>query len=124
MESFDRGFFKRAASLIGVMPGITSGLRTTITHGKIRTAKPVSGQSIGPRAKPNPVPSPTTAPSSGGSSSSSSSSSSGGKGSSGSQSSSGAQAAPGSQAAPSAQVTSSHMPRSMSYGSRLMGRWF
>jgi len=44
--------------MIGVMPGITSGLRTTKSFGKMRRAQPQSGISIGPRARPGPVPSP------------------------------------------------------------------
>lgn len=84
---------KIAASLTGVMPGITSGLRTTKSFGKIRTARPVSGQSIGPRAKPNPTPSPTKPPSSG---------------------------APGGSGE---QVSSARVPQASSYGNRLMGRW-
>lgn len=57
---------KTAASLTGMMPGLASGLRTTKSFGKVRTARPVSGQSIAPRAHPNPIPSPTTPHSAGG----------------------------------------------------------
>jgi hypothetical protein len=49
-------FDKRAGSLLGMMPGITSGLRTTKSFGKIRTAQPKSGISIGARFVKSPVP--------------------------------------------------------------------
>lgn len=88
---FDRA--KTAASLIGVMPGVTSGLRTMKSFGKIRTARPVSGQSIGPRSKPNQTPSPTKPPNAG---------------------------TPG---ASTSQVLTANVPKPMSYGSRLMGSW-
>lgn len=94
-QGVERGFdqAKTAASLIGVMPGISSGLRTMKSFGKIRTAKPVSGQSIGPRSKTNITPSPVKAPNSG---------------------------QPG---AATSRVTSTGVPKPMSYGSRLMGSW-
>jgi hypothetical protein len=91
LQGFDRA--KTAASLIGVMPGVTSGLRTMKSFGKIRTARPVSGQSIGPRSKPSPTPSPTKPPNAG---------------------------TPG---AANSQVLTANVPKPMSYGSRLMGSW-
>jgi hypothetical protein len=58
MHNFWDGFEKRASSLVGAMPGLTSGLRTTSKAGKIRMARPVSGESIGPRVTPIPTPGP------------------------------------------------------------------
>jgi len=62
MDHFWLGFLKQAASLIGSMPGITSGLRGYSRLGQIRTAKPVSGQVIGPRSIPPVVPGPKPIP--------------------------------------------------------------
>ena len=56
---FWEGFEKQAASLIGSMPGITSGLRNYSKAGVLRTARPVSGQVIGPRSTPALIPGPT-----------------------------------------------------------------
>lgn len=92
-KAFENGFAaaKTAASVTGVMPGLASGLRTTKSFGKIRTARPVSGQSIAPRATPNPIPSPAKAATSAGEA--------------------------------LHPVSSATLPRSFSYGNRLMGRW-
>lgn len=57
-KPFWDGFLKQAASLVGSMPGITSGLRAYSRPGRLRTASPVSGQSIGSRSIPAPVPGP------------------------------------------------------------------
>lgn len=56
MHAFWVGFEKRAGSLLGMMPGITSGLRTTKAFGKIRSAQPKSGISIGARSVKSPLP--------------------------------------------------------------------
>jgi hypothetical protein len=61
MHAFWVGFEKRAGSLLGMMPGITSGLRTTKSFGKIRSAQPKSGISIGARSLASPIPGPPTA---------------------------------------------------------------
>lgn len=91
LKGFDRA--KTAASVIGVMPGVTSGLRTMKSYGKVRTARPVSGQSIGPRSKANPVPSPVKSSNA------------------------------GTQGAAAESVRSTSVPKPMTYGNRLMGRW-
>jgi hypothetical protein len=64
MRSFWDGFEKRASSLVGAMPGVTSGLRNYAKAGKLRTASPVSGQVIGPRITPGPTPAPKPIPAS------------------------------------------------------------
>lgn len=91
LKGFDQA--KTAASVIGVMPGVTSGLRTMKSYGKVRTAKPVSGQSIGPRSKASQTPSPVKSPNAG---------------------------TPG---AAGESVRSTSVPKPTSYGGRLMGRW-
>ena len=91
LVGFERA--KTAASVIGVMPGVTSGLRTMASHGKVRMAKPVSGQSIGPRSVRSQVPSPVKPPNTG---------------------------QPGGAAEA---VRSTSVPQPSSYGSRLMGTW-
>lgn len=58
MIAFWQSFEKRAASLLGSMPGVTSGIRQFSRGGRIRTARPVSGQVIGPRSTPAPIPGP------------------------------------------------------------------
>lgn len=51
MKSFWDGFEKRAANtLIGSMPGVTSGLRRYKQKGEIRQASPKSGITIGARS--------------------------------------------------------------------------
>lgn len=62
--SFWEGFLKQASSLVGDMPGITSGLRAYSKRGRLRTAMPVSGQTIGARSVPTPVPGPKLIPAS------------------------------------------------------------
>lgn len=54
MKHFYESFMaKLAASVIGVMPGVTSGLRSTKAFGVLRGAQPKSNMSIGPRSTPN-----------------------------------------------------------------------
>lgn len=58
LGGFWDGFEKRAASLLGSMPGISSGLRRFSQGGRVHMARPVSGQVIGPRATPTRIPGP------------------------------------------------------------------
>lgn len=91
LKSF--GVEKTAASVIGVLSGVTSGLKSTSSHGTIRMAKTKANQSIGPRSKPSHVPSPTTPPNAG---------------------------QPG---AATEMSSSARLPTNPTYGSRLMGSW-
>jgi len=50
LKSFWDGFEKRAYSLVGSMPGVTSGLRRYKKKGEIAQAHPKSGITIGPRS--------------------------------------------------------------------------
>lgn len=61
MSPFWEGFEKRAASVIGVVPGLTSGLRRFSKGGVIKAPKaPTVGQSIAPRSVTPPLPTPTS----------------------------------------------------------------
>lgn len=68
VASFWDGFEKRAASVVGELPGITSGLRQFANKAKgiIKAPKPpVPGETIGPRSSPVPLPTPKAQPGSG-----------------------------------------------------------